>query len=97
MSVFPDDPRHAELRALGHTKHCGSSMCTYTLPDPDAWTTALLTNPDYDPECCCPCLGCHPADVAYDNALRVVRLEYGEKMAGKFKAAREAVLKGRAA
>lgn len=89
--------RHAALCAKGPTLHCGRRMCERTTPDPDAWETSLKSNPTYDPECCCPCLACHPREVSYDAALRVVRESYGPVEALSCEQSREAALKVAAA
>jgi hypothetical protein len=80
-SPLEGDPEHARLRASGPTQHCGHAMCAVMLPDPDAWRTALASNPAYDPECCCPCLACHPPGVPYEAALETVRATYGAQWA----------------
>lgn len=88
-----DDPRHQALRAANPTKHCGRMMCVRTLPSPEVWQRAKESYGDgYDAECVCPCLECHPAEVAYNNALDVARDLYGRTAADMLEAARVRVI-----
>ncbi|MDE2102678.1 MAG: hypothetical protein KGL39_35870 [Patescibacteria group bacterium] len=66
--VCPEPERCAHHARLRGDKHCGREFCVKTLPCPEEWEACLFARPDeYEPECLCPCLACHPKDEPFEK------------------------------